>query len=87
VGSFVANGYGLKDMAGNVYEWCWDWYGTLGSGGVTDPHGADTGTNRVIRGGSWDSYASYARVSIRNNIDPSISYIDIGFRVVRSSVP
>ena len=87
VGSFVANGYGLKDVAGNVYEWCWDWYGTLGSGGVTDPHGADTGTYRVVRGGGW-SYSAYgARVSYRGNLNPSVSNGYFGFRVARSSVP
>ena len=87
VGSFAENGYGLKDMAGNVWEWCWDWYGTLGSGGVTDPRGADTGASRVLRGGSWINYANYARVSYRLNTDPSGSSNGVGFRVVRSSVP
>jgi len=87
VGSFADNGYGLKDMAGNVWEWCWDWYGTLGSGGVTDPRGADTGTYRVMRGGSWNSSASIARVSYRFNSIPSYGLDYFGFRVVRSSVP
>ena len=88
VGSFVENGFGLKDMAGNVFEWCWDWYGNLGTGLATDPRGADTGTSRVIRGGSWDINASYARVSYRYYDIPSSSNNgSLGFRVVRSSVP
>ena len=87
VGSFVSNGYGLKDVAGNVWEWCWDWYGPFGSGGVTDPRGADTGTARVSRGGSWGSYPYYARVSFRSNDYPSNRIDLIGFRVARSSVP
>jgi formylglycine-generating enzyme len=87
VGSYAPNGFGLKDMAGNVLEWCWDWYGTLGSGGVTDPRGADTGTNRVLRGGGWSNGAYYARVSIRHIADPSYSGDNGGFRVVRSLVP
>ena len=88
VGSFVANGYGLQDMAGNVFEWCWDGYGTLGSGGVTDPRGADTGANRVLRGGSWYNYAGYARVSYRYYGSPLLSNNgSIGFRVVRSFGP
>jgi formylglycine-generating enzyme required for sulfatase activity/uncharacterized caspase-like protein len=53
VGSFDANVWGLYDMHGNVWEWCWDWYGNYGSGAQTDPMGASSGTNRVGRGGSW----------------------------------
>jgi len=87
VGSFAENGYGLKDMAGNVWEWCWDWADNLGTGPVTDPRGADTGTARVVRGGSWYNDAYGARVSIRIITDPSSSSYDFGFRVVRSSVP
>jgi len=87
VGSYAENGYGLKDMAGNVFEWCWDWYGNLGTGPVTDPLGADTGTGRVMRGGSWNDFASRTRVSYRNSAVLSDSGNSLGFRVVRSSVP
>ena len=63
VGSFAANGYGLSDMAGNVYEWCWDWYGTPYAGG-NDPHGPVNGSNRVLRGGSWGATQTICVVPI-----------------------
>ena len=88
VGSYAPNGYGLKDMAGTVWEWVWDWYGNLGTGGVTDPHGTDAGTVRMVRGGSCFNSASFARVSDRNdNAQASSSYDGGGFRVVRSFNP
>jgi len=86
VGSFVANGYGLYDMSGNVFEWCNDWYGSsyYSSSPGSDPAGATTGTNRVLRGGGWINYANYCRVANRFNYNPALRSYRNGFRLVLS---
>ena len=81
VGTFAANGYGLNDMAGNGFEWCWDRYGTPYAGG-TDPRGVATGSGRVIRGGSWFYSANSARCANRNVAGPAGAYNFVGFRAV-----
>jgi formylglycine-generating enzyme required for sulfatase activity len=87
VGSFAANGYGLHDMAGNVWEWCWDRFGNYAPGAQTDPMGATSGSVRVFRGGSWTNEAYSCRAALRFVNSPGGQNGDLGFRVVRSSVP
>ena len=84
VGGKFANGLGLHDMAGNVWEWCQDWDGPYSSGSVTNPTGPTTGTYRLLRGGFWYDLSIYCRASVRSYSSPG--YVDYvgGFRVVRT---
>ena len=70
----------------NVWEWCWDWYGDYSSGDQTDPIGAASGTDRVLRGGSWFISTARLRSALRIIYAPMIRYDILGFRVVRPCV-
>ena len=84
VGEFEANGYGLHNMAGNLREFCWDLYGGYASGVQTDPKGASSGSDRVIRGGAWYDFASDCRVGKRRAQAPTLrTNHPLGFRLAR----
>ncbi len=83
VGSFDPNGYGLYQMAGNVFQWCWDFYGDTVGG--SDPKGVGTGSSRVLRGGGWSSTANYSRSANRVKDTPTAAFNYYGFRLVRGA--
>jgi serine/threonine protein kinase len=86
VGHWPANPFGLHDMHGDVWEWCWDWYGPYDPAATVDPTGPEWGKARVLRGGSWydpaPSLCSSARVAWEPN-DNSMTAWKFGFRIAR----
>ena len=82
-GLLLPNGWGLHDMAGNVFQWCQDWaVSSYDSGPATDPAGPASGEDRVARGGSFHDDRSACRSAYRNGFPPDLRTSNLGFRVV-----
>jgi formylglycine-generating enzyme required for sulfatase activity len=79
---FAPNGYGLHDLVGNLWQWCWDWLAAYGSG--SDPRGPTSGAVRVVRGGGWYGSALESRTAGRYDCVPAgLNGGSYGFRCVR----
>ena len=87
VGEKAPNGLGLHDMSGNVWEWCRDWFGDYPSDGIKSPTGPSVGTQRVLRGGGWDSDAARCQITCRYHNWPEYKDRSWGLRLVRDMAP
>jgi formylglycine-generating enzyme required for sulfatase activity len=85
VGQLVPNGFGLYDMHGNAWEWCWDGYGenSYAKSPADDPTGPLGAAHRVIRGGSWSNYPRYCRSAYRSWLTPGYRFSGLRLALVQ----
>ncbi|MBK8702903.1 MAG: SUMF1/EgtB/PvdO family nonheme iron enzyme [Saprospiraceae bacterium] len=83
-GSMKANALGVYDMSGNVREWCWDWFEIYSSGAQKNPKGPNSGSDKVLRGGSCNDVAWYIRTADRVSYRPAGRGSGVGFRLARN---
>ena len=85
VGLKRPNAWGIFDMSGNVWEWCWDWHADYPSSKQIDPKGAEMGEFRVIRGGAYNGGDWLTQVGYRNGLAPTYNRLNLGMRLCRKA--
>ncbi|OPZ29669.1 MAG: Serine/threonine-protein kinase PknF [Lentisphaerae bacterium ADurb.BinA184] len=83
----LPNAWGLCDTLGNAWEWCADWSAALPLADLTDYAGPENGTERILRGGGWNSPFAETRADVRSALNPATTLPDVGFRIVRALPP
>ena len=84
IGSFEPNAWGIYDMHGNIWEWCWDWWAPFEASTLVDPHGPLAGTHKAERGGCWEVGPEMCRQAYRHYVEPDQKRSYLGFRIART---